>query len=219
MIMMKYASALVLALVVPGVALAAEATRPEPAPKPDASRASGFVTVACNPGCEGVFVNGRSLGPSPIVRAELPPGTHKLTLRRKGYEEKKVEVVVKAGETALLNVKLSQQAAPPAEPPPDIAARVAAKMIKADGFLSLVCDPACDQVIVDGKRKLGPAPHTNVSLPPGKHEITIQRKGAPDKVITVNLVPGQTTAFKVAMQTEAERTIPAKAPVPPQPRR
>ncbi|WP_170229186.1 PEGA domain-containing protein [Polyangium fumosum] len=216
---MKYAPALVLALVVPGVALAAEATRPEPAPKPDASRANGFVTVACNPGCEGIFVNGRSLGPSPIVRAELPPGTHKLTLRRKGYEEKKVEVVVKPGETALLNVKLSQQAAPPAEPPPDIAARVAAKMIKADGFLSLVCDPACDQVIVDGKRKLGPAPHTNVSLPPGKHEITIQRKGAPDKVITVNLVPGQSTAFKVAMQIEAERTIPAKAPAPPQPRR
>ncbi|WP_170319952.1 PEGA domain-containing protein [Polyangium spumosum] len=214
--MMKLASALFFALaLVPGAALA-EVTRAEPAAKPDAAPPKGFVTVACNPGCEGVLVDGRSLGPSPVVRAELPAGTHKLTLRRKGYPEKKVDVVVKAGATALVDVKLVQQAAPPKEPPSDIAARVAARKIKADGFLSVVCDPACDQVIVDGKRKLGPAPHTNVSFPGGQHEIRIQRKGAPDKVMVVNLVPGQTTAFRVAMHTEAERAVvPAKASAEP----
>lgn len=219
MAMMKLAPALVLALAfVPGVALA-EVTRSEPSPKPDVTGAKGFVTVACNPGCEGILVDGRSLGPSPVVRVELPAGTHKVALRRKGYEEKKLEVVVKAGETSLLNVTMSQQTAPPAEPPADIAARVAAKMIKGDGFVSVNCDPVCDQVIVDGKRKLGPGPHTNVSIPAGKHDITVQRKGAPDKVLVVNLAAGQTAAFTVAMQTEAERTVPAKAPAAPQPKR
>lgn len=222
MAIMKLAPALVLALfAVPGVALAAEVVSVEKAAKSEASNApKGFVTVACNPGCESVIVDGRSIGPSPIVRVELPAGTHKLTLRRKGHQEKTVDVVVKAGELASLNVKMAQQAAPPAEPPADIAARVAAKLIRADGFLSVLCDPACDQVIVDDKRKLGPGPHTNVSLAAGEHKLTIQRKGAPDKVMTVSLAAGQTSALRVVMQTQAERTVPAKTvPAKAEPRR
>jgi len=208
---MKLAPALVIALfAVPGAAFAeggAGSSR-TPAPAQPAKAAVGFVSIACNPGCESVLVDGRAIGPSPVVRVAVTEGAHEITLRRKGYEQRKLSVSVKKGQTASLNIKLSQQAAPPAEPPADIAARVEARRVKAIGYLSLECVPGCDQVILDGKRKLGPAPHESVSVPPGKHEITLQRKGAPDRTLSLVVASGRTTDLRIAMPTKAELASP-----------
>lgn len=176
----------------------------EASAKAEGAKPKGFVNVVCNPSCDDVVVGGRSLGPSPIVRAELPAGTHKVVLKRKSQVDKEMQVEVKAGETAALNVKLAVQKAPSDAPPPEIAAEIAARTLKADGWLTVLCEPGCDEVIVDGTRKLGRGPHENVAVRPGKHEITLKLKGAPDKVVSVTVVGGQTVELKASMPVEVK---------------
>jgi len=50
-----------------------------PAP-PAAQEEFGFLTIDTSPWSE-VFLNGRSLGPTPLIRARLPAGSHVLSLR------------------------------------------------------------------------------------------------------------------------------------------
>ena len=88
-------------------------------------------------------------------------------------------------------------------PPPAVLPAALAPLARAvDGWISIQCSPDCDDVVVDGKRSLG-RNMTNVALPPGDHEITAKRKGVPDKVITVRILGGQTTALRLAMNPPA----------------
>jgi eukaryotic-like serine/threonine-protein kinase len=68
----------------------------------------------------------------------------------------------------------------------------------APGYLTIVCDPACDSVIAGG-RNLGPSPVVRRSLSAGTHAVTLRRSGAPTKSISVTIVSGQTTARRVTM--------------------
>jgi hypothetical protein len=204
MTMMKPALALVLALIaVPGVALSAETAaekKPSSSQTPSTAQGGkGFVTIACNPTCDNVAIAGRSLGPSPIVRAAVDPGTHTVTLKRNNAPDMEITVVVIEGQIAARSVKLPTPPPPSAAPPPEIAALVASKIIAADGFVTVMCEPGCDEMIIDGKRKLGRGQLTNVSVSPGNHEITLKHKGQPDKLMKVVIAPGQTTAFRVHM--------------------
>ncbi len=75
--------------------------------KPDApAGGTGYLTVVCNPFCESVTANGRSLGPSPVVKAPLPAGSVRVTLRKSGLATKSLQVNIVAGETTPLRVKM-----------------------------------------------------------------------------------------------------------------
>jgi hypothetical protein len=180
------------------VAASAETARspskPAPAPAP---AAKGTVNIVCNPTCDDVVINGRSYGPSPVVRAELPAGNYDVVLKRKTQADTRKQFVVTAGQTASLNFALTTQTAPTAAPS-DMAARLASKMRAVDGWLNIQCDPGCDDVVVDGKRSLGKNT-TNVALPPGEHELLGKRKGLPDKSMRVRVVDGQTTTVRLNM--------------------
>jgi serine/threonine-protein kinase len=78
------------------------AGRQAPSPPKD----PGFLTVVCNPACDSVIAGGRDLGPSPVVRASLPPGTHSVRLRKSGVEAKSVSVKIVAGQTTPLRVTM-----------------------------------------------------------------------------------------------------------------
>ncbi len=157
--------------------------------------AQGKVNIVCNPSCDEVVVAGRSFGPSPVVGAQLPAGTHEVTLKRKTQVDARKQIVVTAGQTTSYDFALTSQAAPKA-PPAEIAGRVAAHMRLPDGWLAIQCDPGCDDVVVDGKKSLGRNP-TNVALSPGEHEIIAKRKGVPDQTKKVRIVEGQTTAVRL----------------------
>jgi hypothetical protein len=165
--------------------------------KPAPAAAKGTVNIVCNPSCDDVVIGGRSYGPSPVVRAELPAGNYDVTLKRRGQPETRKQFVVASGQTSSLNFALTTQAAPKA-PPAEIAARIAAKVRVADGWLNIVCDATCDDVVVDGNRSLG-RNTTNSAIAPGEHELTGKRKGSPDKTIRVRVVEGQTTAVRLRM--------------------
>ncbi len=66
----------------------------------------GYLTVVCDPYCDSVSAGGRGLGPSPVVRASLPPGNHGVVLRRKGAKTKSLSVTIVSGQTTARRVKM-----------------------------------------------------------------------------------------------------------------
>jgi serine/threonine-protein kinase len=66
------------------------------------------------------------------------------------------------------------------------------------GYLTIVCNPSCDEVYDQGKN-LGAAPVVHLPVSPGSHRITL-RKGKDAKVITVIVVSGQVSAQRVSMK-------------------
>ena len=66
------------------------------------------------------------------------------------------------------------------------------------GFLTIVCAPFCDRVVVDGKSE-GRSPIVRHALDPGRHTVLLKR-GTVSKTISVHIVAGTTTARRVNMQ-------------------
>jgi hypothetical protein len=80
---------------------------PPAQPKPAPGKGEpGFLTVVCDPFCDSVSAAGRNLGPSPVVRAALPPGSHGVTLRRSGSPTKSIGVTIVSGQTTARRVKM-----------------------------------------------------------------------------------------------------------------
>ncbi|MEZ4220275.1 MAG: protein kinase [Polyangiaceae bacterium] len=77
---------------------------PTPTPAPAAtSKEPGFLTIMCAPACDRVIAGGRNLGPSPVVRRPLPPGSHGVVLK-KGSVTKSIGVTIQSGETTARRV-------------------------------------------------------------------------------------------------------------------
>jgi serine/threonine-protein kinase len=81
--------------------------RPVPAdpPRPAPKRATGFLTLDSIPWTQ-VYLDGKKIGDTPLLRVPVPAGTLHLTLRNdeKGIKQK-VEVEVAAGKTAVRQLK------------------------------------------------------------------------------------------------------------------
>jgi serine/threonine-protein kinase len=75
-------------------------THAPPPPPPPPAAGKGFLTVMCTPACDDVLVDGRSLGSSPVFKAPVSTGTHRLLLR--GDVEKTMDVTITADETTLV---------------------------------------------------------------------------------------------------------------------
>ncbi len=71
-----------------------------------ASNDPGFLTIVCNPFCDDVVDQGRSLGPSPIVRLSVKPGQHRITLKRSGFPTKTISVIVVSGQVTAQRVSM-----------------------------------------------------------------------------------------------------------------
>lgn len=69
---------------------------------------TGFLTVVCVPSCDAVTVNGRKLGPSPVVRAVLPVGKVTVT-GRKGRVVRSSTVMIQKGETRSVHFPMTMK--------------------------------------------------------------------------------------------------------------
>jgi hypothetical protein len=178
----------------------------------------GQLSVACSPACDAVLVDGRSLGPTPIARADVPAGTLTVVLRRTGQTQRQMSVVVKDGQLTALQVQMDPAPAPAAAPPPEVATKISHRAVGAEGWVTVACAPACDDVTLDGTKSLGPGPHVSLPLAAGTHALHFKRKGVAEVVRKVEVVAGQTTALRVDMDGRAapasDKVI--KAPVDPQ---
>jgi len=69
------------------------ARRPAPAPPPAAAAEQGFITVNSIPPGE-VFIDGRDVGPTPVVEFSVSPGRHTIRVERPGYKTRSETVDV-----------------------------------------------------------------------------------------------------------------------------
>src|SRR5690349_1497969 len=114
--------------------VAASASAQTTKPAPAGTAAKGTVNIVCNPSCDDVVIGGRSYGPSPVVRAEVPAGTYEVILKRKSQVDTRKQVVVTVGQTQSLNFALNLQAPPSSTPSPEMAARLASLRRAVDGW-------------------------------------------------------------------------------------
>jgi hypothetical protein len=68
---------------------------------------AGEIIVTTTPSGLEVFVDGKSLGPSP-AHTTVPPGTHKYTVKRAGWEPYEGTVNVRNGATMSVRVNMGQ---------------------------------------------------------------------------------------------------------------
>jgi serine/threonine protein kinase len=73
---------------------------------PKAKEEPGFLTIVCTPFCDDVVDQGRSLGPSPVVRVSVAPGQHRITLKRSGQTDKVISVIVVSGQVTAQRVSM-----------------------------------------------------------------------------------------------------------------
>jgi serine/threonine-protein kinase len=84
-------------------------------------------------------------------------------------------------------------APPPQSPPPVITSG-------KPGLLTVICRPACDSVVLDGKRALGGTPISKVSVPPGTHRLQLKvDQPATQKTVSVTVTSGETTLVTETM--------------------
>jgi hypothetical protein len=76
-------------------------------PSPAASADVGYLTVVCDPFCDRILVDGRLLGSSPLVRARLAPGVHRVDLIRDSLK-KRITVSIVAGQITARRVKMTR---------------------------------------------------------------------------------------------------------------
>jgi hypothetical protein len=142
----------------------------------------GSLSVSCIPECDDVVINGKNLGPGPIIRHPVR-GFVQVALRSGKYVDA-FRVFIKPGINYAKKVRMGQvQAAKPER--------------GGVGFFTLVCSPTCDSVFVD-ERSLGPSPIVRAELPVGSHSVRL-RRGSISKHISVTIVQGQTSARRVSM--------------------
>ena len=84
------------------------------------------------------------------------------------------------------------KARPAPEPKP------VAKAAGGTGFVTIVCNPACDSVTVGGK-DLGPSPVVRSAVAAGPQTVTLKAKGHKAKTIQINVEAGKTTARRVKL--------------------
>lgn len=66
---------------------------------------TGYLTVMCVPGCDSVRVNGKHVGPSPVVREAVPAGSTQVELRRESVVRRLV-VQIAAGQVSARRVSM-----------------------------------------------------------------------------------------------------------------
>jgi hypothetical protein len=69
-----------------------------PLPPPPAAAAQGFISVNSNPP-GNLFIDGRDLGPVPVIEEPVTPGRHTIRVERAGYKTRSETVDVPSGGT------------------------------------------------------------------------------------------------------------------------
>ncbi|MFO0754903.1 MAG: serine/threonine-protein kinase [Byssovorax sp.] len=141
------------------------------------------------------------------VGPEAPASASTATAAASATATATATAAVAAVDAATAAATAAPSATPSAAPTaaPAQAGTAAAKDPKAaaggkdePGFLTIVCNPYCDDVIDSGK-SLCPSPIVHLAVKPGQHRITL-KKGTQTKVISVIVESGQVAAQRVSMK-------------------
>jgi hypothetical protein len=137
-----------------------------------------------------LFVDDKDAGVLP-QDVDVPPGEHKVTVKRAGYATYNTMVKVKETGATELTVPLEPVA----------------------GVLSVTSETVGVEVFVDGK-SYGPVPLGDVVLSPGEHQVRFKREGYDEQTQALSVKAGKDYALRASMKSNgmARTDRPEKNP-------
>jgi serine/threonine-protein kinase len=81
------------------------------------SEGQGHLTVVCKPSCDSILIRGRNLGPSPLLRSPLAPGSYTARLARHGFSPRSVSFTVQPNQITVVRVDLDSKPPSSCSPP------------------------------------------------------------------------------------------------------
>jgi len=169
-------------------------TTPSPSPKPPPSSsltpkptlAPAAIYVQSDPGDAEIWLNGvyqtnTNFSATAFGLLDLKPGPpgYTVTLRKQGYLDYTVNVVLAPNEMRDIKAKLQQGTT-------------------ATGWLKVDSDPTGAQVWLDGN-SIGTSPGMFPGIRPGKHEIRLNKSDYDDYTNTVTIEPGNITVVTASL--------------------
>lgn len=150
------------------------------------------VSVASRSQAPAAGPPGTELGPPPRPVASVPHGADSRAAQAPTAQAT-APVVPQLPVSALPPTRPPPVVRPPPSPPDPSPPPTAASGAKP-GLLTVICKPACDSVVLDGKRPLGGTPISKVPVPPGTHRLVLKvDQPAAQKTVNVTITSGETT--------------------------
>jgi hypothetical protein len=140
--------------------------------------------ITSNPSNALVFFNNRHIGTTPLTKTKLLAGTHEIELRANGYNPYIQALVLKEGETEVVDATLQKEAA----------------------TLRITSSPSNASVSIDGTTA-GTTPVTKTNLPLGKKTVSFTKDGYKPLQKTIDLMSGNNEIEGVLKQKKVIRTV------------
>ena len=148
----------------------------------------GSLHVATSPSGAMVSIGDELLGRSPLD-VELASGSHPVEITLEGHEPHRETVEITPRAVASLSVSLRALA-----PGTTRMSGQRARVPRASGLLTISSTPW--STVFLGSRRLGITPLARVSLPEGRHTLTLRAEGRPPKQRTVVIRAGEETRVR-----------------------
>ena len=108
--------------------------------------------IVTEPEGAAVLLDGKEVGASPLIVADVDTGKHTLLIKKTGYYQKKVTILLTSDRKTTLRFSLS-----------------------APGSLSIVTEPPEAAVSINGERK-GKSPYTDSLVKPGIYFLSLEKE-------------------------------------------
>jgi hypothetical protein len=168
-----------------------------------------------------VTLDGKQVGPAKGFRQELAAGPHEIEVSANGYVAAKKTVVITAGRTLAVSLRLAAIAPKPprmppvsAVPPPPPVSVVSPPPPPTKGTLALDVTPPGAVVTLDGKQ-IRSAKGFHQELAAGPHDIEISADGYTATKETVMISAGETLRLPLRLIPEPPPTPTRAEPTPP----
>ncbi len=161
-------------------------------PTPTPTSPQGRLSVTANVTDAEVIVDGRFIGNTPLTAMELSTGSHRVQVKKKGYDTYRTDVAVSAGRTASLEAWLTEQG-PKTE------------------RLYVNTEPSNARVRI---LNIGPVFQQGMALAPGDYHVEVSATGYGKQTRWVSLSAGEDKriGFRLSGAEPAARPVPVVSP-------
>ena len=147
---------------------------------------TGTISITSEPSSANIYLDGEYQGTTPKTISDVPPGDHKIELKKSGYEDWSASVSVKADETESVSAGLKPETE-----------------IQETGTISITSEPSGAEIYLDGEYQ-GTTPMTISDVILGDHKIELKKSGYEDWSASVSVKADETESVSAGLKPETE---------------